>query len=610
MSLLSKGDKTPKKAVAPAPASKVYEVKYPKPKILLLDLDENSEDAIRKLGLKVTSGSLGKPYKVPRSDQFQPVIIKASFPNHKEQEIVVIDLWYGKSDDGPQAEKHKPDGSVDLWSDCTTGRIDPRPRAMFTVKDDFDRILSNGGVFVIFAEDLDVREMHFGAAPYRDLKIEKTIKVDNWSFLSCLSELSSTDDHGEEMSCALKGGALPDLVSKHLDGGNFSCTFDPYSYAESNWVVLARNKFGAGVAAARKREGEGIVLVLPQVANKPKFLEDLFSEILPILSPKLFPHIEKGLWTHLPEYELEGIIALDLEKKEVEQKAANAIATINENIVNERKVNGWIHDLLTATGDELVKAVKAALSSLGFDDVVDVDEERDADGESRREDLQIKDLSPVLVVDIKGLGGFPADSDASQSHKHAVLRMREWKRFDVQPLTIINHQRYLAPLDRDNLMPFRKEIVDHANEMSIGLMTTWDLYRLVRSAMKWGWPPSSTRPVLYRLGRIDPAPHHYTYIGTIAHVWTGALSINVEAVGLRIGDRIAYELDVAFEEEDVESLQVDKQPVTVAEIGTKAGVASKFHRPAVKDEMRVFLVQKQAPEGVAAEREQRGKRNE
>lgn len=596
MSLLSIGDKTPKNAVAPVPASKDYEVKYPKPKILLLDLDKNSDDAIRKIGFKVSSGSLGRPYKVPKSDKFEPVVVKASFPNHKEQEIVVIDLWNEKPDERPQAEKHLPNGTNDLWSDCSRGLIDPRPRAMFFVKNDFDRILSNGGVFIIFADDKSVREMHLGSVAYSQFYKEETRSVDNWCFLSALDELYSTADQGEEMNCTDDENVLSDLLSRHLEGGNFSCTFEPRSYAESNWVILAKNKFGDGVAALRRCEDEGIVLVFPHIADKSNFLEELFAEILPILAPHLFPHIEKGLWTHLPEYELEGIIALDREKREVELNAANAIATIKDNIEKEREVNGWIHDLLTASGDDLVKAVMIAFSSLGFDDVVDIDEERDADGQSRREDLQIKDASPVLIVDIKGLGGFPSDSDASQSHKHAVLRMKEWQRFDVQPLTVINHQRYMAPLDRDNLMPFRQEILDHANEMSIGLLTTWDLYRLVRGAMKWNWAPSSTKPVLYKLGRIDPVPNHYTYIGTIAHVWTGALSIQVDAVGLRLGDRIAYELDVAFEEEDVESLQVDKQPVTEAGIGTKAGVSSKFQRPTVKDGMRVFLVQNQASE--------------
>jgi hypothetical protein len=41
---------------------------------------------------------------------------------------------------------------------------------------------------------------------------------------------------------------------------------------------------------------------------------------------------------------------------------------------------------------------------------------------------------------------------------------------------------------------------------------------------------------------------HYEYVGHVAHVWTGAVSIEVEAaIGVKLGDR-AFDLDVAFEE--------------------------------------------------------------
>src|SRR5690606_33742325 len=96
--------------------------------------------------------------------------------------------------------------------------------------------------------------------------------------------------------------------------------------------------------------------------------------------------------------------------------------------------------------------------------VVDVDEERDREGKSRREDLQITDRSPTLIVDIKGIGGYPGDEDALQASKHASIRMKEWKRTDVNGLSIINHQRHLPPLERENQMPFRQELLHAAEE--------------------------------------------------------------------------------------------------------------------------------------------------
>ena len=76
----------------------------------------------------------------------------------------------------------------------------------------------------------------------------------------------------------------------------------------------------------------------------------------------------------------------------------------------ERKNNGFLHQLLTASGPELVAAVRQTLGVLGFRSVIDVDQEL-TDGKSkvsRREDLQIQDHSPILLVEIKGIGPAPS----------------------------------------------------------------------------------------------------------------------------------------------------------------------------------------------------------
>jgi hypothetical protein len=277
-------------------------------------------------------------------------------------------------------------------------------------------------------------------------------------------------------------------LAKHLEGGSFSCTFEPGYDSKKDWAILAKNKFDAGVAAGRMREGEGLVLVLPQITDKLGFLEQLFSGVLPALCPKLFPHVEKGLWTHLPEYELPRVLELEGQQFEIEARAKAHIIELTTEIERERANNGWIHDLLTGTDVQLVEAVKKALGRIGFEKVVDVDEERDKEGKSRREDLQIHDTSPTLIVDIKGIGNFPSDEDALQAGKHAAIRMREWKRTDVVGLALLNHQRHIPPLDRDNAMPFRQELIDAAHEMTLGLLTSWDVYRMIRNIEVNNWP--------------------------------------------------------------------------------------------------------------------------
>jgi hypothetical protein len=58
----------------------------------------------------------------------------------------------------------------------------------------------------------------------------------------------------------------------------------------------------------------------------------------------------------------------------------------------------------------------------------------DAEGDARaakQEDLQILDASPTLLVEVKGLAGFPREDDTLQVVKYIPRRMKEWDGTDV-----------------------------------------------------------------------------------------------------------------------------------------------------------------------------------
>lgn len=577
----------------PAPAP----LKYPKPRILLVDTPPEAEEQLTKAGFNVTSGTFGRPYRVKKSDGLQPVITGADLPDYTEQEVVVIDLSFDEADDEPQGEKRFPMGTRDLWASCRSGQIDPRCRVAAALRNDFDRILNHGGAFVVFADDPHEREMIWGHVPYgSEVKIEEEVSVNNWEFLTALNELATTPDFGREMACVGDYGELTKLLNAHISSGRFNCTLAPFDIHDEDWAVLATSKYGAGVAAIREIRApgstEGIVLVVPQLTDKSIFIVKFVTSILPVLCPGLFPHIEQGAWLKEELYELPRVLELRIRQTEVVRQAEDEFKRLAAEINSEVQKNGWIKDLLTGTDAALVEAVKKGLTAVGFIDVRDVDEERDSAGKDRREDLQIHDSSPVLIVDVKGLSAFPADSDAFQSQKHATLRVQEWRKFEVQGLTIINHQRHLPPLERDNVMPFRQEILDYASEMKFGLITGWDFYRLVRSAIKLSWPKEAAKAALARIGRISPIPDHYELVGTVAHVYTGVVSIQLDSGELRIGDRISFELDVEFEEQEIASLQIEKKAVGHAPQGSKVGTKTSLGRPILRDGLRVYRIKR------------------
>ncbi|MEO8591221.1 MAG: hypothetical protein ABI432_17715 [Flavobacteriales bacterium] len=566
-------------------------VKFQRPRILLLDMATDVADRLTHAGYNVTTGSLGRPYSVPVSSDYFPVINNHSLADFKEQEVVIVDFGYSGTDDGPDGEQQAPIGEVDVYAKQTRGIVDPRARLVPALTKDFDRCLQHGAWFIVLAHPaIDQELVVTQRMSYGHSGNMKAYTGRIWQLTSALSNVGVERDRGKEMHPLDSDSAIGKLTAEYLKNGEFTCTLSSPAHWSDIWKPLAKNKYGQTVGAMVNFQMGGGLVLLPRLANVAQFIEQLFSEVLPDLAPQLFPDAEKRGWTHEPVYELTRVTQLMETQEAVIVKAKQELADLNKQIASERALSGWMHDLLTGTGDVLVKAVVKAFNEIGLKKIIDVDEELDKDGVSRREDLQVHDSSPTLVIDVKGLGGHPSDADAFQSHKHATLRLQEWKRFDVQALTIINHQRHLPPIGRDNLMPFRQEILDFADEMKMGLLTTWDLYRLVRSKQSLRWSTEHTASALYHVGRIQPIPSHYVALGVVHHVYTGVVSIQVNSDELKISDRIAFETDIVCIEQVVDSMQVDKTPLEIVGAGVKVGVTTKFGRPTLKEGMRVFVV--------------------
>src|ERR1039458_960277 len=214
----------PKVAVEHQTVAEPAAPKYQHPKILLIDTVPEIATALKKEGYNVSSGTFGTPYKVQKGSGYQPVVVKASLPNYTEQEIIVVDLVPDDPESGPPGEKMAPAGESDWWAKCSQGVIDPRPRAMAMVQDQFERILDNGGAFIIFSDARDSQKLAYGR-DYGGLSIEQEIHFDNWSFLSVLSNLTVNGDHGEEIDAVKEEWSLVKLLADHLGDATFCCTF-------------------------------------------------------------------------------------------------------------------------------------------------------------------------------------------------------------------------------------------------------------------------------------------------------------------------------------------------------------------------------------------------
>lgn len=561
------------------------------PKILLLDVDSDVVKTVESKWADVVVGALGRPYQVEKKSGFTPVINHDFLDGHEECEVIVADFVMRKPEPRASGEKHRPMEETDLWAKQDLGYIDNRGLTGLREREALERIVRQGGLIVVFADFAVPHEAMMASIGYSGLMREKEVNLNVWNLIRPLENLYVSESRGASMT-SVDSSILGKLVSKYLTGGSYTCTLKTRS-SDDEWVPLVANKFQQCVGAYLKKNDRLVALVVPQLADKAGFVDELLTSVLPEYLPSLFPGIATGAWAHRAEYELSRVAELRREKARIEEETRVAIAALDDQIVAEQAANGWIHDLLTATGDELVNAVKRALAEFGFSAVVDVDEIRDNAGQSRREDLRIEDRNPVLVVDIKGIGGRPTDEDATQANKHALIHARETKNSDVQGLSIINHERHMPPLERDNAMPFRAELLTIADETKLGLMTSFDLYRILVNMRRWNWASSNVTPLLYGSKRIGIVPAHYEYIGTVAGVWpkAKAFGVVIESGVVKVGDTLAIEGPIYFEELPVSSIRVNNVEVQSATINDQAGFPSESGAR-IHEGMRVYVARR------------------
>lgn len=570
------------------------EPKYPRPKVLLIDLPDDVNELVAAAGYHVTKGTFGSSWSNdPPEGGWMPISVDTALPNHGEQEIIVADLATPALRE-PLQPRPVPPGETALYVKLNRTVVDLRPIGMLWTRKDFQRSYEHGANFLLFASPEQADEFQLARRTYSSIESVETLDVTNWSLLTRLDDVSRPSSRGNELYPPSSGDAM--FLTPYLATAEFACTLETWD--TEHWVPLAMNKYEETVAAALapSEEGMGWIFLLPRVSRKGQLIVDLLETVLPGVSPKLFPHSEGEQWTRRDDYELPEVRTLKQDLERVEEEARVKKAKLEQRIETVRQEWQFLNDLLTATGDDLVAPVKEALERIGFERVTDVDQQQGEEGEAqrglRREDLQVHDRSPVLLVEVKGVRGLPSESDALQVTKYVFPRAQEWQRVDVKGLSIVNHQRHLPALDRENRQVFTDDIVTTARASDFGLLTTWDLYRLVRNAVRLGWDSDVVMDVLYRTGRVHPVPSHYEQVAAVEKVYERAHAVSLELCApLAVGDRIAYEGHVDYHEEDVESLQlVEGEDVAEISRGEFAGVLTSLSRAEIRSGARVFKI--------------------
>jgi septin family protein len=115
-------------------------------------------------------------------------------------------------------------------------------------------------------------------------------------------------------------------------------------------------------------------------------------------------------------------------KAKLEDEYKAALTEIEEELQKNRAKYKFLHDLITETGDSLVKAIEDFFIWVGFENTVNMDETHP---EIKEEDIQITLEKGLLVIEIKGIGGTSKDSECWQISKIKNRRAKERNSFDV-----------------------------------------------------------------------------------------------------------------------------------------------------------------------------------
>ncbi|GAH53714.1 unnamed protein product, partial [marine sediment metagenome] len=226
--------------------------------------------------------------------------------------------------------------------------------------------------------------------------------------------------------------------------------------------------------------------------------------------------------------------------------------------------------------------------------VINVDEKIDNQegSTSKQEDLQILDKSPVLLLETKGLSGLPRESDTMQVYKYIARRMKEWDKTDVRGISIINHQRNIPPLERNNRNVFTKPQIDDANSNDITLITTWNLFLLVRGMVKWNWNPEVLQDLLYRKGVLSKIPTNYLPVGKVVKYWKNlnVIAVKIDDNKIQKGQRVGYVTAKGYFEEYALSLEVENKNVIDAISGQTVGIKTEYSNDIIVKDTLVCIV--------------------
>jgi hypothetical protein len=494
-----------------------------KPKICAIDLEQEIIEALRAKGLDCYSGTLGSRVIVPNSGRGDAHECLPNFdfpPNLHEYDIVIVDLRRQEAIKyiEPEHTRFFFTGSKRpvLLSSYPETVFNPRPLSSSVLRSKLQEFFSQETLVIIFCSAEEISEYHSAIITPTGFYPDSSVHHSLYEFIS---NPPSNNKVGKKVTVSDFREDIKIFLQKYSNNFVYEIVFQhPTEWLQDEQKLIKRKDF---IPLLLNSNDEVIgfidfsletspVFALPQLQDvKKEFLLGLIDELLPGLFPKIFPFSEQFSWLKLNDYLLPNKANLLARRARLEDEYKAALAEIENEIERNQFQYQFLHDLIVETGDLLVKSVEHFLVWIGFENIINMDE---MNREIKEEDLQIPLESGLLVVEIKGIGGTSKDSECSQINKIKHRREKERNSFDVFALYIVNHQRYLPPIERRN-PPFSKQQIDDAKSDERGLLTTYELFKLYSNIEQGFVIKEDVRNSLLEFGLVQFKPSNSYFLG-------------------------------------------------------------------------------------------------
>jgi len=426
-------------------------------------------------------------------------------------------------------------------------------------------------------------------------KTKKKMENNLYSFLPFLNDrfIYFSSDQGSEFKDNQNQKKWSKCLSRYLDDSKYSVVlkYDPWN--EEYIKPILFNKYDEIVGSLIVFHERSLLIILPQINRKSDLLNELLTSLLPEEFPDLFPYNEGKSWVNSALLDFESVKMLKKQREKIIIEKNELLKTLEQNILSEKNKYDFLYKILTETGDELVQAIEDTFHLLEFNDIKNIDKElaKSKSNLPKQEDLQILDNPLLILVEIKGIIGLPREDDTFQIVKYVNRRMKEWNRTDIKGLVIVNHLKNIPAASRTNA-PFTSQQIKDGEHNDFGLISTWDLFVLIKGMLKYNWQKDFIKSKFSRSGIIDRVPSHYNYLGHIENYWEhhSAVGIKLEKNKIKKNDTISFITHNDYFEQKVESLQVDKLVREEAVAGELIGIQTSYTKDILKKGTSVYKV--------------------